>query len=157
MANMAAPGNPYAGQGATAQQTGGVSVVAPSSHLFGKFDTPLCCPGEAGCDVCMAAVFCPCCVVGANAKMMAHPGAPVGPCDGSGTECMIHGTLTAISAVVQISLQMLMVPFGQILNFGKGGRVQFARTPPHHAAEAAFTSFCFKPLTTTHPTVPVPV
>ena len=41
------------------------------------FDTPLCAPavgfsclGGAGCDVCCAAVFCPCYLFGANVKML---------------------------------------------------------------------------------------
>lgn len=50
------------------------------------FDTPLCkpclgptCVGGGGCDVCCAAAFCPCFLLGSNVKML-HSGAYHSPC-----------------------------------------------------------------------------
>ena len=48
----------------------GISVVGQLGPL-NSFNTPLCCNQDAECNVCTSAVFCPCCIVGANAKMLA--------------------------------------------------------------------------------------
>lgn len=81
-------------------------VLSPVQIYNGTWMTQMCCPSDVDCNLCCASTCCQCCVVGANAKMLAT-NVPVGPCDGSGNECVIHGALVAVSAAVQIVMATL--------------------------------------------------
>lgn len=49
--------------------------------------------------------------------MLANPNMPVGPCDGGGTECAIHGALSVLTCVVQSAVNALGFPGGGFLCF----------------------------------------
>ena len=70
------------------------------------FDTTLCANACfcGGCDLCFAAMFCPCFLVGANAKMLTT-GYVTGPCCEDGgfgsNPCVLSGCLACLQCVAQ--------------------------------------------------------
>ena len=116
------------------QQSSHVGVIPPSPAINNvmmqvapgnAWHTPLCCP-EADCSLCMASVFCPCCVVGANVRML-EENVHAGPCDAMNGPCTIHGGLTILSAVLQAVLAGVGLPGGGWLHFAPCYSCQFRK------------------------------
>ena len=68
------------------------------------WEVGLCCPSGMDCGLCASATFCPCFVIGANAKML-KTGYITGPCcddGGFGTNpCVYSGSLACLQGVAQ--------------------------------------------------------
>lgn len=94
------------------QPTVPAGVVVPGQTAGPLWLTDLCggCNGETCCVGCC----CPCCMVGANAKMV-QTGVLVDPCSGTGPECCIHGMLGGFIQGVAI---FIMGPLAALIHLG---------------------------------------
>jgi len=81
--------------------------MQPAVHAASQdWATPLCVCCNDGVELCCAATWCPCVVVGTNTMMLDTGNSALGPCSGAGNKaCLTHGLLVGAGAIVNTILQ----------------------------------------------------